>query len=120
MRKLLLLVLHGEPMRKLLLLVLLVFSLALITIGALQLVQARSAPRVVIATQAPTTDVRRVSVQELAQMLEAANPPLVWEFRTADSYAQQHLPGSRLVQLEEIAGLAKSLNRDQAIVAVCS
>jgi len=111
-------------MRRIALFVLLVASLALIGVGAIQLLQAREAasraPSVAIATPVPTGDVRRISVQELDQALKRPNPPLVWEFRTAETYAQQHLPNSRLVQLTEIATLAKGLDRQQAIVALCT
>ncbi|MCX6030548.1 MAG: hypothetical protein NT169_14775 [Chloroflexi bacterium] len=111
-------------MRRALPFVLLAASLVLIGVGVVQLVQTRTAapaaPRVTVATQAPTDDVRRISVQELSNRLQGPNPPLVWDFRTADSYVQGHLPNSRLVQLEEIATLAKTLDRKQPIVTLCA
>ena len=111
-------------MRKIVLLVLLIGSLALIGVGVVQLAQARMAasrgPSVVIATAVPTGDVRRMSVQELDQALKGPNPPLVWELRTAETYAQQHLPGSQLVQLAEVATAAKGLDKQRAIVTVCA
>jgi rhodanese-related sulfurtransferase len=111
-------------MRRALLFVLLAASLALIGVGVVQLIQTRTtaliAPRVVVATQVPTDDVRRISVQELSNRLQGSNPPLVWEYRTADAYAQGHLPGSRWVQIEETATLAKNLDRKQPIVTLCA
>jgi hypothetical protein len=108
-------------MRQTAMYVLLVLSLLLIGLGVLRLAQPRdAAPRVVIATGASTVDVRRISVEELNARLQSSNPPLVWDFRTAESYAEGHVPNSRLVQLSEVSDLAQSLDRQQPIVTLCA
>lgn len=105
-------------MRKPLLLLLVALSVLLIAVGAVML--ADGARREETARQASEAEVMRISVEELHARLQGTMPPLVWELRTPQSYAQQHVPGSRLVTLEEIDALAAGLDRKQAIVVLCA
>ncbi len=108
-------------MRKIFLFGLVAISLLLIAVGASQLLnpQRPAAPAEPLGIVA-ADGVPRITVQDLHGRLQQPNPPLVWEFRTADTYAVEHLPGSRLVQLEQIAAFAQSLNKQQAIVTLCT
>ena len=116
--------------------ILVIASVAAIAFGVLQLAPTASAPAAVApgtgataigggqqAASGPTpaiADVRRISVGELHGKLQGANPPVVWDFRSAESYAQQHIPGARLVQITEIPALAQGLDRNKAIVTLCA
>ena len=111
--------------------VLVIASVAAIAIGVLQLAPTASAPAAVApasdggqqAASGPTpsiADVRRISVGELHGKLQRPNPPLVWDFRSAEAYAQGHIPGARLVQFSELPTLIQGLDRKQAIVTLCA
>ena len=116
--------------------ILVIASVAAIAIGVLQLAPAAGAPAAVAqmpgataigggqqATSGPTpsiADVRRISVGELHGKLQRPNPPLVWDIRSAEAYAQGHIPGARLVQFSEIPTLVQGLDRKQAIVTLCA
>lgn len=63
--------------------------------------------------------VKRITPAELQKRLAEPNPPLVWELRSPDRYAQGHIPGSQLVVSTEVAALAEKLDRGQAIVTSC-
>lgn len=71
-----------------------------------------------IATDAPS-DVTLVSIKTLREALEGADPPLVWEFRSAERYAGEHVPGSQLVQYLQIEQLSKELDPAAPIVTLC-
>jgi hypothetical protein len=106
--------------------ILVIASVAAIAIGAFQLAPTASAPAVGGSQQTasgPTpsiADVRRISVGELHEKLQRSSPPLVWDLRSAEAYAQQHIPGARLVQISEIPTLAQGLDRKQAVVTLCA
>jgi hypothetical protein len=106
--------------------ILVIASVAAIAIGVLQLAPTAVAPPTGGSQQAalgPTpaiADVRRISVGDLHGKLQGSNPPLVWDIRSAESYAQQHIPGARLVQIAEIPTLAQGLDQKQAIVTLCA
>jgi hypothetical protein len=111
--------------------ILVIASVAAIAFGVLQLSPTASAPAAVAPTvgggqpalSGPTpaiADVRRISVGDLHAKLQGPNPPLVWDLRSADAYAQQHIPGARLVQFSELPALAQDLDRKQAIITLCS
>ena len=108
-------------MKRIFLAALLVVSLLLIGVGVFQLSQGnRQIALVEVATAAPVTDVPRISVEDLSAALDGAHPPLVWEFKTAETYAQGHIPGSRLVLFNDIEALARDLDRNQPIVTLCT
>jgi hypothetical protein len=111
--------------------ILVIASVVAIGIGVLQLAPAASAPAAVATVSGggqqvasgPTpsiADVRRISVGELHGKLQGPNPPLVWDIRSAEAYAQGHIPGARLVQFSELPTLSQGLDRKQAIVTLCS
>jgi hypothetical protein len=106
--------------------ILVIASAAAIAIGVLLLSPAAVEPTANGSRQAapgPTpsvADVRRISVRDLHAKLQGPNPPLVWDLRSAESYAQQHVPGARLVQITEILALAQDIDREQAIVTLCA
>jgi len=111
--------------------ILVIASVAAIAFGVLQLVPTSSAPAAVAPASGggqqvasdPTpsiADVRRISVGELHGKLQRPNPPLVWDFRSAEAYAQGHIPGARLVQFSELPTLTQGLDRKQAIVTLCA
>ena len=120
----------------LLIAILVIASVTAIAIGVLQLAPTAVAPAPgAPVAVAPTTggsqqaapgptpsiaDVRRISVGDLHGRLQGSNPPLVWDLRAAEAYAQQHSPGARLVQISEIPTLAQDLDRKQAIVTLCA
>ncbi len=118
----------GFTLRKLLLWALVAASVLLIVAGVLLISQ--SAPPAAANPPAPPTTqsfltlggdgVARISVQDLHTQLAGANPPVVWEFRSASSYTAAHLPGSRLLTLEEIPAAAEGLDKAQAIVTLCA
>ena len=111
--------------------ILVIASVAAIAIGVLQLAPTASAPAAVApaagggqqVASGPTpviADVRRISVGDLHATLQGPNPSLVWDLRAAEAYAQQHIPGARLVQISEIPTLAQGLDRKQTIVTLCA
>jgi 3-mercaptopyruvate sulfurtransferase SseA len=106
--------------------ILVVASVAAIAIGVLQLAPAAVGPTTNGSRQAApgstpsVADVRRISVSDLHANLQGPNPPLLWDLRSAESYAQQHIPGARLVQISEIPMLAQGMDRKQAIVTLCA
>jgi hypothetical protein len=81
-----------------------------------------AAPTALAASSAPASEseVARVSVEELQQQLDSDNPPLVWDVRGAESYSQQHIPGSRQVDLGDVEATAAGLDRNQPIVTLCA
>ena len=96
-------------------------SLAVIALGVLQLaLGAGGAQQSAVGPTPSIAQVRRINVGDLHAKLQGANPPLVWDIRSAESYAQQHIPGARLVQMAEIPALAQTLDRKQAIVTLCA
>jgi hypothetical protein len=124
---------QGVSMSKnaLLVAILVIASVAAIAIGVLQLAPAAVTP----APAAPAAggnqqtapgptpaiaDVRRIGVGDLHGKLQGSNPPLVWDLRSAEAYAQQHIPRARLVQISEIPTLVQGLDRKQAIVTLCA
>ncbi len=111
-------------MRKQLSLLLLVVSLALIGLGIYQYVRQReaasSAVTIRLGTVTPIVGVARISVEDLYRELQSSSPPLVWELRSAASYAEGHVPGSRFVQTDQIQALAQDLDRGQPIVTLCA
>jgi hypothetical protein len=116
--------------------ILVIASVAAIAFGVLQFAPTASAPGAVApglgaaavggsqqVASGPTpaiADVRRISVGDLHAKLQGPNLPLVWDLRSAEAYAQQHIPGARLVQITEIPTLAQGLDLKQAIVTLCS
>lgn len=108
-------------MRKSFLLLLIVLSILLVGAGLILLLQDKPLqPPAALTTPSPSGEVARISVQDLHARLQGPNPPLVWEFRTAESFAQQHVPGSRLLSLDTLSVAAEGLDRTQAIVTLCA
>jgi hypothetical protein len=110
--------------------ILVIASVAAIAIGVLQLAPTAVTPAPVApaggnqqTAPGPTpaiADVRRIGVGDLHGKLQGSNPPVVWDLRSAETYAQQHIPGARLVQISEIPTLAQGVDRKQAIVTLCA
>lgn len=101
--------------------VLVIASLSLIAFGVFQLAAGSStAPQAQFGPTPSIAEVRRINPQEINARLRGANPPQVWEIRSAESYALQHIPGSQLVQMADIPALAQKLDRKQAIITLCT
>lgn len=107
-------------MRRSALLLLVLLSLALVALGVVLMLQERAEPTVATAPAGSTDAVLRVSVETLHGQLAAANPPLVWEFRSASSFAARHIPGSRVMSFGELPDAAANLDKRQAIVTLCA
>jgi hypothetical protein len=96
-------------------------SLALIAVGVSQLGQGPGGAAQAPAGPTPTlAQVKRISVQDLHIKLRGANPPLVWELRSAEAFAGGHLPGSQAIQLADVPTLAQNLDRKKSIVILCA
>jgi hypothetical protein len=107
-------------MRRVFLLMLMLLSLLLVIVGVFLVLQQPLDPPAA-ALPSPSADgVRRTTVDELQAQLAASNPPLVWEFRSPESYANAHIPGSRLVTMEGIPDAAAATDKRQAIVTLCA
>lgn len=108
-------------MRKSFLLLLIALSVLLMGVGVILLLQDEPLqPPAALTTPLPAGEVARINVQDLHAQLQSARPPLVWEFRSAESYAQQHVPGSQLVSSDGIEASARGLDRTQPIVTLCA
>jgi hypothetical protein len=101
--------------------VLVIASLALLVLGA---VQFASGPGVVQQAQPNPTpsiaEVTRISAEDLHRQLQGSNPPQVWDLRGLKAYTEEHIPNSQLVQFADASALAQKLDRKQAIVALCA
>jgi 3-mercaptopyruvate sulfurtransferase SseA len=106
-------------MRRPFLLALVVLSVLLVFAGAILLLQ-RPLEQAITATSTAAGEVRRITAEELRVQLATSSPPQVWDLRSAETYAQGHIPGSRLINLDEIPGAAAKLDKRQAIVALCA
>jgi rhodanese-related sulfurtransferase len=61
-----------------------------------------------------------MSPEALRGQLATSGPPLVWDFRPTSTFAEGHIPGSRVLTLDGIPAAAANLDRGQAIVTVCA
>jgi rhodanese-related sulfurtransferase len=61
-----------------------------------------------------------VTVEELRGQLASSSPPLVWDFRPTSTFAEGHIPGSRVLTLDTIPEAAANLDRQVPIVTVCA
>lgn len=107
-------------MRRAVLMLLMLLSILLVIAGVIWLLQRPAEPTIAAVTPSAADRVRRITVEELRSQLAASNAPLVWEFRSPETYAQGHVLGSRLMTLDEISDAAANLDQRQAIVALCS
>jgi len=64
--------------------------------------------------------VPRVTIEALRGQLNTSTPPLVWDIRTTSSFAEGHIPGSRVLTLEGIPDAAAGLDKALPIVTVCA
>lgn len=75
------------------------------------------------APQAPETihadGVRRITTVELRDLL-AKGEALVIDVRTETSFNQGHIPGARLIPVEDVLAQSKSLPKNKLIVTYCS
>jgi rhodanese-related sulfurtransferase len=60
-----------------------------------------------------------LSVADLAARLEAGDVEIV-DVRTDDEWAENRIPGSRHVELNELAAAAETIDRERTVVFVCS
>ena len=109
-------------MRKPLLIGAIILGLLLIAAGVYWLAAPPSgAASSLSGVTTPHADgVARIRAAALNTLLQGDDPPLVWELRSAETYAAQHVPGSRLMTLDEIAGAAAALDKGEAIVTLCT
>lgn len=71
------------------------------------------------ATKTPTDGVRRVTVNELKDLL-AENQAVVIDVRNEDSYKTAHIKGAKLIPEAEVAKRSDELPKDKLIVTYCS
>ena len=71
------------------------------------------------ATKPPADGVRRVTVNELKDLL-ANNEAVVIDVRNLDSYKASHIKGSKLIPEAEVAKRSDELPKDKLIVTYCS
>lgn len=81
--------------------------------------QANKAP-----TPAPTVahdsdGIRRVTTDELAELMKEGKVVVV-DVRNKESYDRGHIPGAKLIPVNEVGERAKELPKDKAIVTYCS
>ena len=108
-------------MRKSVLLLLIALSVVLVGMGVILIIQdTPPEPPVALTTPLPGGEVARISVQDLNRELQGVNPPLVWEFVSAEQYANGHIPGARLMTFEQMSATAQGLDKSQAIVTLCT
>ena len=68
----------------------------------------------------PVERIELIDVDELAERLEGASPPLVLDVRDADEFAEGHIPGSLHIPFGELVDRMGELPRDRPIAAICS
>lgn len=67
--------------------------------------------------QAPRPDT--VTPEELRRRLQAGDAPLIVDVREPDEFAGGHIPGARLLPLDDLPLRFRELPRDREIVLVC-
>lgn len=105
-----------------LLFLLVIASLALIGVGAYQLLADPTGQDQAVAP-GPTpsiAEVPRISVRELHAKLQKPNPPQVWELRSAEAFAGGHIANSQFVAYNDIPVIAQKLDRKQPLVLLCA
>ncbi len=108
-------------MRRPFLLTLVLLTLLLLAAGIVFVVQQQALPPAVSTPDSSAiASVPRVSVEALRGRLDAATPPLVWDFRPPATFAEGHIPGSRVLTLDAIPDAAAGLDRQLPIVTVCA
>lgn len=108
-------------MRKSFLLVLIVLSVALVSVGVLLLLQdAPPEMPMAVTTTLPGGEVTRIGVQELSEQLQGNAPPVVWEFVSGEQFASGHLPGAKLLTFDALPAEAEKLAKTQPIVTLCT
>jgi hydroxyacylglutathione hydrolase len=60
-----------------------------------------------------------IGTEELAERLEAADPPLVLDVRGADEYAEGHIPGSLHIPYGELPQRLEEVPRGRTVAAIC-
>lgn len=71
------------------------------------------------ATKTPADGVRRVTVNELKDLL-AENEAVVIDVRNEDSYKTAHIKGAKLIPEAEVAKRSDELPKDKLIVTYCA
>jgi hypothetical protein len=108
-------------MRRPVLIALVAITLLLVAFGVVLVLQQQGQAPVAANEASPSTeDVPRVSAEALRGQLATSNPPLVWDFRPASTFAEGHIPGSHVLTLDAIPDAAANLDRRKAIVTVCA
>lgn len=108
-------------MRRPLMLILVLLTLALLVAGVVLVLQQRAQPPAVAAvTPGDIARVPRVTVEALSGQLATSSPPLIWDIRPTSAFAEGHIPGSRALTLDVVPDAAANVDRRQAIVTVCA
>ena len=76
-------------------------------------------PLALLGLPACGDDIRRVTVAELKQALDAGGAVAV-DVRTRDEYKYRHIKGAASMPLAEIRSMASELPRDKLIVTYCA
>lgn len=67
----------------------------------------------------PVRRIELIEPDQLATRLQAAEPPLVLDVRSASEYAAEHIPGSLHIPYGELAGRVEELPRNRPIATIC-
>ncbi|NLW11040.1 MAG: rhodanese-like domain-containing protein [Clostridiaceae bacterium] len=65
---------------------------------------------------------QRIKAAELKEWLEQENPPLVLDVRTSEEYRQAHIPGSKLLPVQQLPSMINNLaeHTDTPVVVYCA
>ena len=64
--------------------------------------------------------VRRMSIEELKERMNAEKPFILADARDVDSYDSSHIPGAIPVPMDEVDQLAEGYDRDIDVITYCS
>jgi hydroxyacylglutathione hydrolase len=65
-------------------------------------------------------DVKDIEPQELQEMLQADQPPVVVDVREPWEYQRGHVPGAILIPLAQVAARATELDSEQPVAVICA
>lgn len=65
---------------------------------------------------------QRISAQKLKEWLDQNNPPLLLDVRTPEEYRQAHIPGSKLLPVQDLPQKINALlkNKSLPVVVYCA
>jgi rhodanese-related sulfurtransferase len=66
-----------------------------------------------------TSNFQNITVQEVKKILDAKSKIILLDVRTPDEYAVEHIKGSTLIPVQELANRLKELSPKKEIVVYC-